>query len=86
MSTSVWPQPLIVVRDVPASARFYAEILEADSGHGGDEYEQIVNSGELIPARAPPVRTTSVATLDALISKHTSFADNPVRGADRTPP
>ena len=48
MSTSVWPQPLIVVRDVPASARFYAEILEADSGHGGDEYEQIVIGGELI--------------------------------------
>ncbi len=48
MPTKVWPQPLIVVRDVPASSRFYAQILDAESGHGGDEYEQLVSDGELI--------------------------------------
>ena len=48
MGTTVWPQPLIVVRDVPASSRFYAELLGASSGHGGDEYEQIVSGGEIL--------------------------------------
>jgi len=44
----IWPQPLIVVRDVPASSRFYAHVLGAESAHGGDAYEQIVSGGELI--------------------------------------
>ena len=48
MSTKVWPQPLIVVHDVPASSRFYAQILGAEGPHGGEEYEQIVSDGELI--------------------------------------
>ena len=39
---------MIVVRDVPASSRFYAQILGAESGHGGEEYEQLVSDGELI--------------------------------------
>jgi catechol 2,3-dioxygenase-like lactoylglutathione lyase family enzyme len=43
-----WPQPLVVVRDVPVSSRFYAEVLGAESAHGGDEYEQLVSGGELI--------------------------------------
>lgn len=43
-----WPQPLIVVRDVPAASRFYTQLLGADSGHGGDEYEQIVSEGEIV--------------------------------------
>jgi catechol 2,3-dioxygenase-like lactoylglutathione lyase family enzyme len=43
-----WPQPLIVVREVPASSRFYAQLLGAESGHGGDEYEQVVSDGEII--------------------------------------
>jgi catechol 2,3-dioxygenase-like lactoylglutathione lyase family enzyme len=42
------PQPLIVVGDVPASSRFYAQLLGAESAHGGDEYEQLVSGGELI--------------------------------------
>jgi len=45
---TVWPQPLLVVRDVPASSRFYQLVLGAASGHGGDEYEQIVAGGELL--------------------------------------
>ena len=48
MTTRVWPQPLIVVHDVPGSSRFYAQILDAESAHGGEEYEQIVSGGELI--------------------------------------
>jgi len=44
----VWPQPLIAVRDVPASSRFYAQILDAESAHGGEEYDQLVSDGELI--------------------------------------
>ena len=33
--------PLICVRDVPASSRWYQQLLGAHSGHGGDEYERI---------------------------------------------
>jgi catechol 2,3-dioxygenase-like lactoylglutathione lyase family enzyme len=39
---------MVVVRDVPASSRFYQQVLAAESGHGGDEYEQIVNNGEIV--------------------------------------
>jgi catechol 2,3-dioxygenase-like lactoylglutathione lyase family enzyme len=39
---------MVVVRDVPASSRFYQQVLAAESGHGGDEYEQIVNNGEFV--------------------------------------
>ena len=39
---------MIVVRDVPASSRFYQSVLGAESGHGGDEYEQIVSDGEIL--------------------------------------
>jgi catechol 2,3-dioxygenase-like lactoylglutathione lyase family enzyme len=45
---TVWPQPLLVVRDVPASSRFYQQVLGAESGHGGNEYEQIVRDGEIL--------------------------------------
>ena len=48
MSITVWPQPLIVVRDVPASSRFYTKLLGAESGHGGEEYEQVVSGGEIL--------------------------------------
>jgi catechol 2,3-dioxygenase-like lactoylglutathione lyase family enzyme len=43
-----WPQPLVVVRDVPVSSRFYQQVLGAESGHGGDEYEQIVSGGQIL--------------------------------------
>ena len=39
---------MLVVRDVPASSRFYQRVLAAESGHGGDEYEQIVGDGEIL--------------------------------------
>ena len=40
--------PLISVADVPASSRFYRQLLGADSGHGGDEYEQVLVDGALV--------------------------------------
>ena len=39
---------MLVVRDVPASSRFYQQVLGADSGHGGDEYEQVTRDGEIL--------------------------------------
>ena len=41
-------QPLIAVVDVAASSRWYQAILGAESGHGGEEYEQITQGGEMI--------------------------------------
>jgi catechol 2,3-dioxygenase-like lactoylglutathione lyase family enzyme len=40
--------PLISVPDVPASSRFYRQLLGADSGHGGAEYEQVLVGGTLV--------------------------------------
>jgi predicted enzyme related to lactoylglutathione lyase len=42
------PQPLICVRDVEASSRWYQQLLGCQSGHGGGHYEQLVSNGELI--------------------------------------
>lgn len=43
------PQPMIVVNDVPASSLWYQRLLDVKSGHGGDEYEQLVrDDGTLI--------------------------------------
>ncbi|HEX5191879.1 MAG TPA: VOC family protein [Solirubrobacteraceae bacterium] len=44
----ITPIPLISVTDVPASSRFYQQVLGAASGHGGDEYEQVIVDGELV--------------------------------------
>ena len=48
MTSRVWPQPLVVVRDVGRSRDFYVAVLGAESGHGGDEYEQLVHEGEIL--------------------------------------
>lgn len=45
---SVKAQPLLSVRDVPRSSRWYQRVLGAASGHGGEEYEQLVSEGTLI--------------------------------------
>jgi catechol 2,3-dioxygenase-like lactoylglutathione lyase family enzyme len=43
------PQPLIAVRDVEASSRWYQELLGCKSGHGGTEYDRLVDhAGTLI--------------------------------------
>lgn len=38
-------QPLIVVRDVEASSRWYQAVLGLESAHGGPEYERLVPPG-----------------------------------------
>jgi catechol 2,3-dioxygenase-like lactoylglutathione lyase family enzyme len=35
-------QPLLVVRDVEASSRWYQQVLGCQSAHGGPEYERLV--------------------------------------------
>lgn len=42
------PQPLIAVRDVEASSRWYRQLLDCTSGHGGPEYERLMKDGELV--------------------------------------
>jgi catechol 2,3-dioxygenase-like lactoylglutathione lyase family enzyme len=45
---TVWPQFMLVVDDVPRSRRFYCDVFGLESGHGGDEYEQLYHHGELV--------------------------------------
>lgn len=45
---SIRPQPLIAVTNVAAASRWYQQILGAESGHGGDEYERLLVDGTLI--------------------------------------
>src|SRR5262249_31295828 len=42
------PQPLICVRDVEASSRWYQRLLGCESAHGGPNYERLVISGKLV--------------------------------------
>lgn len=42
------PQPLICVRDVEASSRWYQYLLGCQSAHGGREYERLVSQGQLV--------------------------------------
>jgi catechol 2,3-dioxygenase-like lactoylglutathione lyase family enzyme len=42
------PQPLICVRDVEASSRWYQRLLGCHSDHGGTHYERLVSRGNLI--------------------------------------
>lgn len=42
------PQPLICVRDVEASSRWYQQLLQCQSAHGGPNYERLVASGRLV--------------------------------------
>jgi catechol 2,3-dioxygenase-like lactoylglutathione lyase family enzyme len=44
----VSPQPLLSVRDVPKSSRWYQKVLGAKSGHGGPEYERVLVDDELV--------------------------------------
>lgn len=41
-------QPLLSVRDVPKSSRWYQQVLDAQSAHGGEEYERLTVDGELV--------------------------------------
>lgn len=42
------PQPLISATDVEASSRWYQRLLGLRSNHGGPNYEQLVQDGQLI--------------------------------------
>jgi catechol 2,3-dioxygenase-like lactoylglutathione lyase family enzyme len=42
------PQPLIAVRDVEASSRWYQRLFECEGAHGGPNYERLVKNGALI--------------------------------------
>jgi hypothetical protein len=42
------PQPLICVRDVEASSRWYQQLLGCRSDHGGPDYERLVFEGRLV--------------------------------------
>lgn len=39
---------MIVVADVPATSRWFQSVLGFESGHGGDEYEQLMSGGQLV--------------------------------------
>jgi extradiol dioxygenase family protein len=40
--------PLICVRDVEVSSRWYQQLLGCESGHGGSEYERLNSNGQLV--------------------------------------
>jgi catechol 2,3-dioxygenase-like lactoylglutathione lyase family enzyme len=40
--------PMLFVDDVEASSRFYQRLLNAKSGHGGNEYEMIVDADKTL--------------------------------------
>lgn len=42
------PQPLIAVQDVPLSRSWYENILGLHSGHGGDDYERMLNCDRIV--------------------------------------
>ncbi|MBP7571913.1 MAG: VOC family protein [Acidobacteria bacterium] len=42
------PQPLVCVRDVEASSRWYQHLLGCRSDHGGPEYERLKANGRLV--------------------------------------
>jgi len=41
-------QPLICVRDVEASSRWYCELLGCTSGHGGPNYERVMAGDQFV--------------------------------------
>ncbi len=41
------PQPLIVLSDVPAGSRWFQDVLGLSSGHGGPDYEMLMDGDEL---------------------------------------
>lgn len=42
------PQPMIVVRDVDAASRWFRDVLGLASGHGGDEYEMLMDGDTMV--------------------------------------
>lgn len=42
------PQPLVCVKDVEASSRWYQQLLNCQSDHGGPNYERLNFAGKLV--------------------------------------
>jgi predicted enzyme related to lactoylglutathione lyase len=42
------PQPLITLDDVDAGSRWFCAVLGVTSGHGGSEYEMLMDGDELV--------------------------------------
>ena len=45
---TIRPQPLLVVADVELASRWYRHVMAASSGHGGNEYEQLLVGGWMV--------------------------------------
>jgi predicted enzyme related to lactoylglutathione lyase len=45
---SVKPQPLLCVKDVPRSSKWYQQVLGVKSAHGGKEYERLESDGVMV--------------------------------------
>ncbi len=43
-----WQQTMIICSDVEASSSFYCQLFGFESGHGGEEYEQLLLDGEIV--------------------------------------
>jgi len=41
------PRPLIVLSDVQAGSRWFQDVLGLSSGHGGPDYEMLMDNGEV---------------------------------------
>lgn len=65
------PQPLIAVADVEASRRWYRAVLGLESGHGGDDYEQLLAEGRMV---------LQLHRWDAHEHRHMGSPDAPARG------
>lgn len=48
MTQTIWPQTMLVVRDVEASSKFYCDVFGFENGHGGKEYDQLHHQGEMM--------------------------------------
>lgn len=46
--TVLKPQPMMVVRDVEAASRWFQKVFGVTSGHGGDEYEMLLDGDDLV--------------------------------------
>ena len=45
---SLRPQPMLAVADVERASRWYQEVLDLVSNHGGGEYEQLLCDGAMV--------------------------------------
>ena len=65
------PQPMIVTRDVQACSRWFQEVLGLSSGHGGGEYEMLMDGDEMV---------AQLHRWDAHEHPHLGDESNPSRG------